>query len=223
MDNKITTYSTLWNLVDIDKKDHKLKDIGTLFLNAMNDWQTYNQTDIQDFIKEFKAYFGSPLTIEKIDKRKFDGQNAWQVEAVSSIAELIDTSTVFFNQSNFHKIIDSVLNFYNDDFNKVDFIEELQYLTTEQGGRKTPAFSGYRPQVKFDFIEMQTSGQQTFIDKETVYPGDKVDAKIKILSPNYFADCLTEGMNFEFREGSTVIGTGQIKHIINDKLEKACR
>jgi len=223
MDNKITTYSTLWNLVDIDKKDHKLKDIATLFLNAMNDWQTYNQTDIQDFIKEFKAYFGSPLTIEKIDKRKFDGQNAWQVEAVSSIAELIDTSTVFFNQSNFHKIIDSVLNFYNDDFNKVDFIEELQYLTTEQGGRKTPAFSGYRPQVKFDFIEMQTSGQQTFIDKETVYPGDKVDAKIKILSPNYFADCLTEGMNFEFREGSTVIGTGQIKHIINDKLEKACR
>ena len=47
-------------------------------------------------------------------------------------------------------------------------------MTTEQGGRKTPAFSSYRPQVKFDFTEMQKSGQQTFIDKETVYPGDKV-------------------------------------------------
>ena len=90
-------------------------------------------------------------------------------------------------------------------------------------GRKTPAFSGYRPQVKFDFTEMQTSGQQTFIDKETVYPGDKVDAKIKILSPDYFADCLVEGMNFEFREGSKIIGTGQIKYIVNDKLEKASR
>lgn len=223
MDNIITTYATLWNLVDIDQKDHKLKNIATLFLNAMNDWPTYNQTDIQDFINELKAYFGTPLTIEKIDKKKSDGQNAWQVEAGSSIAELIDTSTRFYNQSDFDKIIDTVLSYYNDEFNKVDFIAELQYLTTEQGGRKTPASSGYRPQVKFNFAEMQTSGQQIFIDKETVYPGEKVDAKIKILSPDYFADCLTEGMNFEFREGPTLIGTGQIKYIVNDKLEKASR
>ena len=223
MDNIITTYATLWNLVDIDQKDHKLKNIATLFLNTMNDWPTYNQTDIQDFINELKAYFGTPLTIEKIDKKKSDGQNAWQVEAGSSIAELIDTSTRFYNQSDFDKIIDTVLSYYNDEFNKVDFIAELQYLTTEQGGRKTPASSGYRPQVKFNFAEMQTSGQQIFIDKETVYPGEKVDAKIKILSPDYFADCLTEGMNFEFREGPTLIGTGQIKYIVNDKLQKASR
>lgn len=94
-------------------------------------------------------------------------------------------------------------------------------MTTEQSGRKTPAFSSYRPQVKFDFTEMQTSGQQTFIDKVIGYPGDKVKAKIKILSPDYFEDSLTAGMNFEIREGSNVIGTGQIKHVINGKLEKA--
>lgn len=221
MNNKITTYSTLWKLVDIDTKDHKLKDIATLFLNAMNDWPTYN--DIQEFVIELKEYFGSPLTIEKIDTKKFNGQNAWQVEAGSSIAELIDTSTKFCNQSDFDKIIECFLNYYNDEFNKVDFIAELQYLTSEQGGRKTPANSGYTPQVKFDFTEMQTSGQQTFIDKETVFPGDKVEAKIKILSPDYFADCLTEGMDFEFREGATLIGTGRIKYIVNDKLEKASR
>ncbi len=210
-------------MVDIDTKDHKLKDIATLFLNAMNDWPTFNQKEIADFIKELKEYFGSPLTIEKIETPKFNGQNAWQIEAGSSIAELIDTSTRFCNQSDFDKIIDSFLNYYNTEFNKVDFIAELQYLTSEQGGRKTPAISGYRPQVKFDFTEMQTSGQQTFIDKETVYPGDKVDAKIKILSPDYFANSLTEGMNFEFREGARVIGTGQIKYIVNDKLEKTSR
>lgn len=210
-------------MVDLDTQDHKLKDIATLFLNAMNDWQTYNQTDIQDFIKELKEYFGSPLTIEKIDTKKFNGQNAWQVESGGSIAELIDTSIRFCNQSDFDKIVDSFLNYYNNEFNKVDFIAELQYFTTEQCGRKTPANSGYRPQVKFDVIEMQTSGQQTFIDKDTVYPGEKVDAKIKILSPDYFAECLTEGMNFEFREGATVIGTGRIKNIVNDKLEKASR
>ncbi len=224
MDNKITTYSTLWNLVDIDKKDHKLKDIATLFLNAMNDWPTYNQTNIQDFINELKAFFGTPLTIEKIDKRKFDGQNAWQLEAGSSIANLIDTSTRFYNQTDFDKIIDSVLCFYNDDFNNVDFIADLQYLKTEQGGRKTPVFAtGYRPQIKFDFDDMQTSGQQTFLNKDIVYPGETVEASIKIISVKHFENTLTEGMIFEFREGSRIIGTGKITDILNDKLKKASR
>jgi translation elongation factor EF-Tu-like GTPase len=52
-----------------------------------------------------------------------------------------------------------------------DFVATLIYRTTEEGGRRTPAKSGYRPQVKFDFVEMQTSGQQVFMDKEWVYPG----------------------------------------------------
>ena len=223
VDNKIETYSTLWNLVDIDQTDHKLKDIATLFLNAMNDWPTQDQSKIADFVHELKEYFGSPLTVEKIDVRKFNGQNAWHVEAGSSIAELIDTSARFCNESNFDNIIKNILDFYEQEFNKTDFIAKLTYRTTEQGGRKTPAKSGYRPQVKFDFTEMQTSGQQTFIDKEIVFPGDIVDAKIKILSPDYFAGSLTEGMHFEFGEGATVIGTGEIKYIVNDKLEKASR
>jgi hypothetical protein len=101
-----------------------------------------------------------------------------------------------------------------------DFIAVLNYRTSEQGGRKTPAHSGYRPQVKFDFEEMQTSGQQTFIDKEIVNPGETVKARIKILSVDYFSNCLTEGMSFEFREGNTIIGTGEITEILNDKLKK---
>lgn len=223
VDNKIETYSTLWSLVDIDQTDHKLKDIATLFLNAMNDWPTQDQHKIVDFVKELKEYFGSSLTIEKIDARKFTGQNAWNVEAGSSIAELIDTSTRFCNESNFDNILKNIIDFYEQEFNKTDFLAKLNYRTTEQGGRQTPAKSGYRPQIKFDFTEMQTSGQQTFIDKETVFPGETVDAKIKLLSPDYFAGCLTDGMEFEFREGATIIGTGEIKYIVNDKLEKASR
>lgn len=223
VDNKIETYSTLWSLVNIDQTDHKLKDIATLFLNAMNDWPTQDQLKIADFVKELKEYFGSSLTIEKIEARKLDGQNAWNVEAGSSIAELIDTSTRFCNESQFDNILKNILDFYEQEFNKTDFIAQLKYRTTEQGGRQTPAKSGYRPQVKFDFTEMQTSGLQTFIDKEIVYPGDTVDAKIKISSPTYFAGSLIEGMEFEFREGATIIGTGEIKYIVNDKLEKASR
>lgn len=220
MDKHILTYSTLWNLVNLDTDDHKQKDIAQLFLTAMLDWKRTEPTNISEFIKDLKVYFGTPLSKEKINSKKFDGQNAWDIEAGSSITELIDLSTGFYNEPDFDKIIGNILNHYEQEFSKVDFIAELKYLTTEQGGRKTPAHSGYRPQVKFDFTEMQTSGQQTFIDKEIVYPGETVNAKIKIASPDYFAGNLTEGMKFEFREGATIIGTGQITDIINDKLDK---
>lgn len=117
--------------------------------------------------------------------------------------------------------------FHNNKFQvdkgEADFIATLTYLTTEQGGRQTPAFSSYRPQVKFEFAEMQTSGQQTFIDRKIVYPGDTVEAEIKIISVDYFAGQLKEKMKFDFREGSRIIGTGQIKHIINDRLRQAGR
>jgi len=220
MDNKIETYSTLWNLVNIDKTDHKLKNIAVLFLRAMNFWQIQDQYKIEDFVKELKEYFGSPLTIAKIDTKKLIRHNSWQVEAGSLIAELIDTSTMFCNESNFDNILKNTLDFYEQEFNRVDFIAKLKYRTTEQGGRLTPAKSSYRPQVKFAFTKMQTSGQQTFIDKEKVFPGETVNAKIKLLSPDYFAGCLTEGMEFEFLEGPKIIGTGEIKYIVNDKLEK---
>ena len=136
MDNKINTYSTLFNLVDTDTKDHKQKEIATLFLRAMNDWPTYNQKEIADFVKELKDYFGTPLTIEKITTKEFDGQNAWQIEAGSSIADLINISTRFCNQSDFDKIVDSFLNHYsttkisNIEQEKIidkDFCEFLEY------------------------------------------------------------------------------------------------
>ena len=223
MDNKIETYSTFWNLVDLDKSNHKLKDMAILFLNAMNDWPTQNQYKIQDFVNEIIEYFGSPLTIEKIEAKKVSAQNSWQVEAGSSIAEMIDISTRIYNENDFNNILKTILDYYENEFIKTDFIATLTYKTTENGGRLTPAKSGYRPQIKFDFTEMQTSGHQTFIDKETVLPGETISAKIKIGSPDYFAGCLTEGMEFEFREGEVVIGTGEIKYIVNDKLEKANR
>ncbi|MBV8388946.1 MAG: hypothetical protein JO080_04010 [Mucilaginibacter sp.] len=101
---------------------------------------------------------------------------------------------------------------------KPDFIAELKYRTTEEGGRRTAAFSGYRPQVKFDFSEMQTSGQQKFIDKEIVHPGETVIAEIAILSPEFFKNKLKPGIEFEFREGARIIGIGIVREIFNSDL-----
>jgi translation elongation factor EF-Tu-like GTPase len=103
---------------------------------------------------------------------------------------------------------------------QADFIAVLTYRTTEQGGRNLPAQSGYRPQLKFGFNKMQTSGEQKFIGKSRAYPGDTVEAEIRILAIPFFTNKLTVGMPFEFREGAYVIGTGVIKEIINAELKK---
>jgi translation elongation factor EF-Tu-like GTPase len=101
-----------------------------------------------------------------------------------------------------------------------DFIAILEYRTTADGGRKTPAGSGYRSQVKFPFSEMQTSGRQKFIDKEVTYPGETVKAYIKLLSPHFFEKSLEEGMKFEVREGHHVTSVGTIITILNIDLKK---
>lgn len=103
--------------------------------------------------------------------------------------------------------------------NSPDFIAELKYRTAEEGGRTTPVFnSGYRPQVKFEFAELQTSGMQRFLNADIVYPGDSVLAELKLLSTDFLKGQLKEGMFFEFLEGSRIIGTGTIIRIQNDNL-----
>lgn len=111
-------------------------------------------------------------------------------------------------------------NKFEIDNSSSDFIASLTYRTTAEDGRKTPAKSGYRPQVKFEFDDKQSSGQQIFIGRELVYPGDSVDAEITLLSIDHLENKLIKGMTFEFIEGMRVIGSGKIKHIINDILKK---
>ena len=102
----------------------------------------------------------------------------------------------------------------------IDFIAELNFLTTEQGGRKTPASSGYRPHIEFDnYPEYLTSGIQTYIGKKTVIPGESVKAEIAILGTEFFAKRLYENMDFKFCEGSRTVGHGAITEIINLDLK----
>lgn len=100
------------------------------------------------------------------------------------------------------------------------FIASLQYKTTEEGGRKTPANSGYRPHIKFPFDEYMTSGIQTFIGTEIVLPSETVSAVISILSVEYFEGKLYENLEFDFREGARIVGTGKITEILNSKLNR---
>jgi hypothetical protein len=103
---------------------------------------------------------------------------------------------------------------------EIDFIANLEFLTTEENGRKTPAHSSYRPHIQFDnYPEYLTSGIQTYIGKKVVYPGEKVKTEIAILGTKYFAKRLYENMDFKFCEGSRTIGHGKITEIINQDLK----
>ena len=101
-----------------------------------------------------------------------------------------------------------------------DFIAKLYYLTNEQGGRSSYASSGYRPHIQFSYKKYNTSGQQRFLNKEVVKPGENVDAEITILATEEFKNELRSGMIFKFCEGSRVIGFGEIIEIINKELEQ---
>jgi translation elongation factor EF-Tu-like GTPase len=100
-----------------------------------------------------------------------------------------------------------------------DFVAELYYHTTEQGGRRTPVWTGYRPQVKFPFSDMQTSGPQRFLNNDEVHPGDTVIAEITVISNEHFKRKLYLGLEFDFREASRIIGTGKVLQVINPELE----
>jgi len=101
-----------------------------------------------------------------------------------------------------------------------DFIAELKYNSFEEGGRNIPAYSKYRPHIEFEnFPEMKTSGQQVFLGKEKVYPGETVTAEITIISSDYFKGKLSIGHKFIFCEGENIIGSGVIIKFINSELE----
>ena len=65
---------------------------------------------------------------------------------------------------------------------------------------------------------MLTSGQQKFLNKEIVYPGDTVIAEIAILATDFFKQKLKVNFDFEFREGPNLIGKGVILEILNQEL-----
>jgi len=101
-----------------------------------------------------------------------------------------------------------------------DFKATLVFKTSEEGGRNTPVFSGYRPHIEFDnYPEYLTSGSQTYTNKDKVFPGDSVDAKIKILGTEYFTRRLYVGKGFKFCEGRRTIGIGKIVDVINEELK----
>ncbi len=82
-------------------------------------------------------------------------------------------------------------------------------LSTEEGGRKTPFFTGYRPQ--FYFRTTDVTGSITLpAGKEMAMPGDNLE----IIGELIYPIAMDKGLRFAVREGGRTVASGQVVEII---------
>ncbi|MCA9028912.1 MAG: elongation factor Tu, partial [Planctomycetaceae bacterium] len=86
---------------------------------------------------------------------------------------------------------------------------ETYVLGKDEGGRKTPFFSGYRPQ--FYFRTTDVTGAVTLQGgAEMCMPGDNVKLEVELGKPI----AMDEGSRFAIREGGRTVGSGVVTKIL---------
>jgi elongation factor Tu len=94
------------------------------------------------------------------------------------------------------------------------FESEVYVLTNDEGGRKTPFFTGYRPQFYVRTTDVTGSITDFTADDgsavEMVLPGDRIKMTVELIYPV----AIEEGMRFAIREGGRTIGAGVVSKIV---------
>ena len=89
------------------------------------------------------------------------------------------------------------------------FVADVYVLSKEEGGRHTPFFTNYRPQVYFRTTDV--TGVVTLPEgTEMVMPGDNVSINVELISPI----AIEEGTRFSIREGGRTVGSGVVTSIV---------
>jgi elongation factor Tu len=82
-------------------------------------------------------------------------------------------------------------------------------LGKDEGGRKTPFFSGYRPQFYFRTTDV-TGGVKLLGGAEMCMPGDNVKLEVDLGKPI----ALEDGSRFAIREGGRTVGSGVVTKVL---------
>lgn len=94
------------------------------------------------------------------------------------------------------------------------FEGEVYVLTEKEGGRKTPFFSGYKPQFYVRTTDVTGTINSFTADDgsaaEMVMPGDRIKMTVELISPI----AIEQGMRFAIREGGRTIGAGVVSKIL---------
>jgi len=89
------------------------------------------------------------------------------------------------------------------------FEGEVYVLSKDEGGRKTPFFSGYRPQFYFRTTDV-TGSINLLGDVEMCMPGDNVKIEVELGK----TVAITEGSRFAIREGGRTVGSGVVTKVV---------
>ena len=89
------------------------------------------------------------------------------------------------------------------------FNAQVYVLTKEEGGRHTPFFTGYRPQIYVRTTDV-TGVIKLPEGVEMVMPGDNINMEIELIS----TIAMEKGMRFAIREGGRTVGAGAVTDII---------
>jgi elongation factor Tu len=88
------------------------------------------------------------------------------------------------------------------------FKGQIYCLSQEEGGRKTPFFTGYRPQFYFRTTDI-TGTVKLPEGKEMVMPGDNTEIFGELIHPI----AMEKGLRFAIREGGKTVASGQVVEI----------
>ncbi|WP_010584012.1 elongation factor Tu [Schlesneria paludicola] len=90
------------------------------------------------------------------------------------------------------------------------FKAEVYVLSSEEGGRHTPFFSGYSPQFFFRTADA-TGHAELGSDAQMAMPGDNVSLVVDLLKPV----AIDTGSHFAIREGNRTVGSGVVTAILD--------
>lgn len=88
---------------------------------------------------------------------------------------------------------------------------KIYLLRPEEGGRKTPIFTGYRPAVYFG--DRQTDGLIIFNHEEKPALGGEYTVTISLAHPEYLGDALQKDAAFDCREGTRIVVRGKVLEV----------
>jgi elongation factor Tu len=91
----------------------------------------------------------------------------------------------------------------------LEIIAKIHLLRTDEGGRSSFIFSGYRPNIRFE-DDVYTDGALIFSDREKLFPGDKCQVKILFPKSEFIKKYVAVGTSFDINEGPHKVGEGEI-------------
>jgi elongation factor Tu len=89
------------------------------------------------------------------------------------------------------------------------FKARIYALTTQEGGRHSPFFTGYRPQFYFRTTDI-TGTVELPADRQMVMPGDTCELIIELIH----TIAVEQGLRFAIREGGRTVAAGSVTEII---------